>query len=118
VQDLQRVRELGRRERVLVQVPDGACVIGPGNVAVLVGAGVDHNVLRRVARVDRTRRVDTVATGQADVHQDDVGLVLGAESHRVVAGSRAADDGEASIAVEDRPDQRGQVIVVLGEQDA
>ena len=64
------------------------------------------------------RRVDAVAARHADVHQHDVGLVLRAEGHRVVAGRGAADDDEASVAVEDRPDQFGELIVVLGEQDS
>jgi hypothetical protein len=46
-----------------VQEPDGACVIGARDVAVLVGACVDDDVLAGVALVDRTRRLDAVAPG-------------------------------------------------------
>ena len=68
--------------------------------------------------VDRACRVDPVAAGHPDIHQDHVGAVLLAERHCLVAGRRPADDDEASVAGEDRSDQLGQAIVVFGQQDA
>ena len=118
MQDVQRVRQVGRGERVLVQEPDGSRGVGAGDVVVLVGAGVDHDVLAGVARMDRARCVDAVADRHADVHQHDVGCVLLAEPNRFVSVRCAADEDEPPVFVEDALDELGELIVVFGDKDA
>ena len=51
--------------------------------------------------VDLACRVDAVAAGHADVHQNDVGRELRDEAHGLVAVLGAADDDEPAVGVED-----------------
>ena len=102
----------------LCRNPHGARSLCTRDVVVLVGAGVDHDVLARVARVDRASRFDAVATRHADVHQHDVGLVLLTQPNRLVPVGRAPRDDEAAVALEHLLDERGEWFVVLADDDA
>ena len=88
------------------------------DVPVLVRAGVDDDVLARIALVDLARRVDAVADRHADVHQDDVGGELRDQPHGFVAVPGAPDDDEAAVGVEDLLHERRELLVVLADDDA
>jgi membrane dipeptidase len=118
VQDVQRVTDLARGECILVEEAGRARLLGAPDVVVVAGAGVDDDVLLRIQCADEARRLDTVAAGHREVHQDDVRPVLARELDRFVAGPRAADDLEAAVLGQLRRDQFGKLVVVLGDDDA
>src|SRR5437016_1715884 len=68
-----------------MQVADRSDRVRARDVRVLVRAGVDHDVLRRVPLMDRTGRLDAVATRHGDVHQHHVRRVLLDEPDRLDA---------------------------------
>ena len=118
VEDVERVGDLARRQRVLVQEPRRSCILRPADVGVVGGAGVDDDVLVGVQRANDTCRLDAVTAGHGDVHQDDVRAMLARELDRLVAGSRPAHDLEAAVFREERHDQLRELVVVFGDNDA
>jgi membrane dipeptidase len=118
VQDVERVGDLSRRQRVLVQEAGCPRVLRPADVGVVRGAGVDDHVLARMQRADETGRLDAVAARHRDVHQHDVGAVLARELDGLVAGPRPPHDLETAVFVEERRDQLGELVVVFGDNDA
>ena len=92
--------------------------IGARDIAVLVRACVDHDVLARVARVDRLGRGNSVEPGHADVHQHDVRSVFLGEAHGLVAGRRTPDDREAAVCPQRLQNELREAWVVLADQNA
>ena len=74
-------------------------------------------MLARVTFADRPCRGDAVLAGQSDVHQHDIGIVLLDQSHDLVAVGCTTDDDEPSVALEDVHDERGELLIVLADDD-
>jgi len=53
---------------------------------------------------DARRRLDAVHAGHAHVHQHDVGVELGRQSHRLAAIARLAHDDEVVLRLEHHPE--------------
>src|SRR5690606_19309364 len=70
-----------------------------------------------LGREDPPRRLDPVELGHAQVHEDDVGLEVGDESHRLVAVTGLADDLQVGLGVDDRAHAGPEELLVVDEQD-
>ena len=66
--------------------------------------GRQHQNPRRIGhREDRLRRAQAVTARHPNVHQDDIGPVLGDDPHRVLPIDRLGNDCDAGVAPEDQP---------------
>jgi hypothetical protein len=117
VQDVECIADLAGGDRVLVQVAGGARILRAADVTVVARAGVDDDVLVGVERANEARRLDTVTDGHRQVHDDDVRPMLARELDGLVARARTADHHEAIVVGQERRDQLGQLVVVLGNDD-
>ena len=77
----------------------------------------DHHHRRGIlALLQRSQQVDAVAVGQPHVEQ----IQIGAPGHamRLELGDRAADRDAVALALEDQPQRRADVRLVVDDDDA
>ena len=101
---------------VLEQEPAGAGAQGAQDVVVGLERREDDDLGRVVARAQQLGGGETVHPGHPDVHQHDVGLVLGHRVCDLAAVRRLADDHDLLDAREQHRQPRADERVVVDDQ--
>ena len=89
-----------------------------GEVAAVVERRFILQPLPELRAADLRRGRESVRTGHADVHDDDVGGVFAGEVDGLAAVRRLGDDGHAGVGVDEDAEGGAQERLVVGEQDA